>query len=326
MEYQSNEAAVLVTGAAGFVGSNVAKQLCESGTKVIGIDNLNEYYDPAIKNFRLGELQNNPNFEFHAMDIEDRDSLAKLFHVFDFSAVINLAARAGVRASIEEPHVYVSTNTVGTLNLLELMREYEIPKLVLASTSSLYAGQSMPFVESMPVNQPISPYAASKKGAELMAYTYNSLFNIDVSVVRYFTVYGPAGRPDMSPFRFFNWIAEEKPIQLFGNGEQKRDFTFVDCVAGGTIAALKPVGYEIFNIGNGTPFSILEMIKMMESLVGKKAIIDFLPSHPTDMPATWANTEKAQSMLGWQPKVSFEEGLKKTWQWHEAFALSLIHI
>lgn len=307
---------VLVTGAAGFIGSKVAQQLCQENRQVIGIDNLNDYYDPSLKRLRLADLDQYSNFHFQELDIEDKDRLANLFAEHSFSAVINLAARAGVRASVQDPYVYFSTNTIGTLNLLELMRKHSIEKLVLASTSSLYAGQPMPFIETMPVNEPISPYAASKKAAEVTAYTYHNLFNIDVSVVRYFTVYGPAGRPDMSPYRFFNWINEGKAIQLYGDGHQKRDFTFVDCVAQGTIAALKPVGYEIFNIGNSRPFSILEMIEMMEKMVGKKAIIDFLPRHATDMQATWANTEKTEKSLGWKPNVGFEEGLERTWKWH----------
>ena len=224
-----------------------------------------------------------------------------------------------MRASIEQPDVYMATNATGCLNLLELIRQHEIKKLVLASTSSLYAGQPMPFEETSPVNRPISPYAASKKAAEVMAYTYHHLFDIDVSIVRYFTVYGPAGRPDMSPYRFINWVAREQPIQLFGDGEQQRDFTFVSDIASGTIAALKPVGYEVFNLGGSKPYSILDMIGRIEKLTGKKAIIDFLPTHPTDMNATWAATEKASKILDWQPKVSFDEGLRRTYEWHREY-------
>lgn len=294
-------------------------QLLSSGHTVVGIDNLNDYYTPDLKQHRVNGLLPHPEFTFHKLDIEDRGNLADLFETYPFGSVINLAARAGVRASIENPYVYFSTNQGGTLNLLELMREYGTSKFVLASTSSLYAGQPMPFVESMPVNEPISPYAASKKAAEVLAYTYHNLFDIDVSIVRYFTVYGPAGRPDMSPYRFFNWIEREQPIQLFGDGQQRRDFTFVDCVARGTIAALQPTGYEIFNIGNGSPHSILEMIKTMEELIGKKAIIDFLPTHATDMPATWADASKAKSMLNWQADINLPEGLERTWQWHREY-------
>ena len=315
----TTERPILVTGAAGFIGSNVVQQLLDNGHRVVGVDNINDYYTPDLKQHRVKALSKNSVFTFHPLDIEDRAGLGELFKTHTFGSVINLAARAGVRASIENPFVYYSTNQGGTLNLLELMREHGTPKIVLASTSSLYAGQPMPFVESMPVNEPISPYAASKKAAEVLAYTYHHLFDIDVSIVRYFTVYGPAGRPDMSPYRFFNWIAREQPIQLFGDGQQRRDFTFVDCVARGTIAAMRPTGYEIFNIGNGSPHSILEMIQMMEELVGKKAIIEFLPTHATDMPATWADASKAKSMLDWEANIDLKEGLQKTWQWHQEY-------
>lgn len=307
---------ILVTGAAGFIGSEVARQLLDAGHRVIGIDNLNDYYTVELKEYRLKQLEGRTGFEFYPIDVEDTASLARLFDDYPFFAVMNLAARAGVRASIEQPDVYMATNATGSLNLLQLMRQHEIKKLVLASTSSLYAGQPMPFEETSPVNQPISPYAASKKAAEVMAYTYHHLFDIDVSIVRYFTVYGPAGRPDMSPYRFINWVAQEQPIQLFGDGKQRRDFTYVSDIASGTIAALKPVGYEVFNLGGSKPYSILDMIERIEKLTGKKAIIEFLPTHPTDMKATWAATEKATKILDWQPKVNFDDGLRRTYDWH----------
>ena len=310
---------ILVTGAAGFIGSEVTRQLLDAGHRVIGIDNLNDYYAVELKEYRLKQLKSRTGFEFFPIDVEDTASLTKLFDDHPFSAVINLAARAGVRASIEQPDVYMATNATGSLNLLQLMRQHGIKKLVLASTSSLYAGQPMPFEETSPVNQPISPYAASKKAAEVMSYTYHHLFDIDVSIVRYFTVYGPAGRPDMSPYRFINWVAQEQPIQLFGDGEQRRDFTYVSDIASGTIAALKPVGYEVFNLGGSKPYSILDMIGRIEKLTGKKAIIEFLPTHPTDMKATWAATEKATKILEWQPEVSFDEGLRRTYEWHREY-------
>lgn len=212
---------------------------------------------------------------------------------------------------MENPHVYMATNAQGTLNILECMKKFEVNKLVLASTSSLYAGQDMPFIESLAVNEPISPYAATKKSAEVMAYTYHYLYGIDVSVVRYFTVYGPASRPDMGQFRFMRWIDDEKEIQLFGDGSQSRDFTYIDDIAKGTIAALKDIGFEIINLGGGNnPISINQMISTFEKLLGKKAIINNLPFHKADMKETWANIDKAEKLLGWSPKVDLDQGLK----------------
>jgi nucleoside-diphosphate-sugar epimerase len=218
---------------------------------------------------------------------------------------------------MENPHVYMSTNAQGTLNILEMMRKYEIKKMVLASTSSLYAGQPMPFKEDLPVNTPISPYAASKKAGEVMCYTYHYLFGIDISVVRYFTVYGPAGRPDMSIFRFIKWIDEGTPIELFGDGTQARDFTYVDDIARGTIKAMKPVGYEIINLGGGkNPISINYVIGQVENLLGKKAIIDHKSFHKTDIKETWADIKKAKELLDWQPSVALDAGLKNTVDWY----------
>jgi nucleoside-diphosphate-sugar epimerase len=228
-----------------------------------------------------------------------------------------LAARAGVRYSMENPHVYLSTNAEGTLNLLECMRTHGCKKLVLASTSSLYAGQKMPFTEDLAVNEPLSPYAASKKAGELMAYSYHKLYQMDVSVVRYFTVFGPAGRPDMSPYRFIKWIAEEETIQMFGDGSQSRDFTYVDDIARGTIAAIQDVGYEIINLGGGrNPVSLNTIIVKLEELLGKKAKIDHKPFHVADLMETWADISKVKRLLGWEPQFSLEEGLEKSVQWY----------
>ena len=240
-----------------------------------------------------------------------------IFEKHSFDAVINLAARAGVRYSQENPFVYMTTNAMGTLNLLELMREFSVKKMVLASTSSLYAGQPLPFDEKLSVNTPISPYAATKKAAEVMAYTYHHLYGIDISICRYFTVYGPAGRPDMSPFRFIKWIYEGTPITLYGDGTQSRDFTYVDDIARGTIAALQPVGYEIFNLGRGdSPIMLNKMIEMIEKYTGKKACIDYQPVQKTDMTETMADITKAKSLLHWEPKVDFETGLKESVNWY----------
>ncbi len=303
---------VLVTGAAGFIPSKTVELLIDQGFYVVGVDNMNDYYDVSLKEYRLSTLSKSTNFEFHPIDIENYEALEGLFKKHDFGCIFNLAARAGVRYSLENPHVYMTTNGNGNLNLLELARHYKIEKFIIASTSSLYAGQAMPFVETLPVNEPISPYAATKKAAEVMCYTYNKLFNIDISIVRYFTVYGPAGRPDMSPFRFLSWIDRGEEIQLFGDGSQSRDFTYVDDIARGTILAMKKVGYEIFNLGGGNnPISINTMISMMEEKMGKKAKINNLPFHKADMKVTWANIEKAKKMLGWEPEINFEAGISR---------------
>ena len=311
----------MVTGAAGFIASQVSKQLLDQGEGVVGVDNLNDYYDVRLKNWRLEQLKAHPNaenFSFACLDIEDQAKLANLFQSEGpFDAVLNLAARAGVRYSMENPHVYLSTNAEGTLNLLECMRAQGCKKIVLASTSSLYAGQKMPFTEDLAVNEPLSPYAASKKAAELMAYSYHKLYDLDVSVVRYFTVFGPAGRPDMSPYRFIKWIAEEETIQMFGDGSQSRDFTYVDDIARGTIAAIEDVGYQIINLGGGrNPVSLNTIISKLEELLGKTAKIDHKPFHVADLMETWADISKANNLLGWEPQVLLDEGLEKSVQWY----------
>ena len=334
---------ILVTGAAGFIGAKTVELLLAEGHTVVGIDNLNDYYDVRLKNYRantllgqaetptappnLGETSNglakaksaDGRFHFYHLDIENQQSVDALFEAHKFASVLNLAARAGVRYSMENPHVYMTTNANGTLNLLEAMRHKGVKKMVLASTSSLYAGQEMPFVETLPVNTPISPYAASKKAAEVMAYSYHNLYGLDVSVVRYFTVFGPCGRPDMCMFRFAEWIEKETPIELFGDGEQSRDFTYVDDIARGTIAAQKEVGYEIINLGGGNnPVSINQVIALIETGLAKRALIDQKPFHIADMKTTWADIAKAKRLLDWEPQVSLQDGIQKTLGWHQA--------
>ena len=308
---------ILVTGCAGFIGSRVAALLTEQGQRVVGIDNMNNYYDVSLKQHRLQQLEKQSGFDFRAIDLENRDAVGTLFEEFDFETVVNLAARAGVRYSMENPLVYMTTNALGSLNLLEEIRKHDVGKYMLASTSSLYAGQSMPFTEDLPVNTPISSYAASKKSAELMAYSHHFLYGIDVSICRYFTVYGPAGRPDMSIFRFIKWIDQEQPIELFGDGTQSRDFTFVDDIARGTIAALKPVGYEIFNLGGGNqPISLNTIIEKLESLLGKTARINNKPFHKADIDSTWADISKADQQLNWRPAIGLDEGLEQCVRWY----------
>ena len=308
---------ILLTGAAGFIGHKTAELLLRDGYRVIGVDNMNDYYDVRLKEYRLNLLAGNGGFQFHEIDIEQKDKLRLLFESNSIDAVMNLAARAGVPYSLENPKVYVSTNLQGSLNLLEVAKDYSIGKYVLASTSSLYAGEEMPFCEDLAVNSPISPYAASKKGAELMAYTYHHIYGIDVTVLRYFTVFGPAGRPDMSIFRFIKWIDEGTPLKLYGDGSQSRDFTYLDDIAEGTVKAIKKVGYEVINLGGGrNPLSLNDVIGSIEEKLGKKALIDHEAFQKTDMKETWADISKAKRLLDWTPQIDFEEGLDRTVDWY----------
>ena len=364
----SPKSCYLVTGAAGFIASKVCEFLLAEGHTVVGVDNLNDYYDVRLKDYRLarlldaswplpgadakrsvfgsglsdaggllsGKIPNNQQplsnntgrFIFRALDIENLAALDEVFRTYNFTAVFNLAARAGVRYSIENPHVYLSTNTLGTLNILECMRKHGVKKHVLASTSSLYAGCPMPFTEDQPVNTPLSPYAATKKAAEMLSWTWHKIHGIDTTVVRYFTVFGPAGRPDMAPFRFVHWVATGQPIKLFGDGTASRDFTYVDDIARGTILSAKPVGYEIVNLGGGNrPITINAMIALIErELNGQsnsgpasapyRAKIDYLPPNPVDMTDTQADITKAGRLLGWKPQVLPAEGFRETVRWY----------
>lgn len=309
----------LVTGCAGFIGWKVTEFLLEMGHTVVGIDNLNTAYDTQVKQWRLQQLDGTPNFQFHRSDICDRDALQQLFNI-SYDAVINLAARAGVRQSVENPWVYVDTNVTGTLNLLELCRDFEVPKFVLASTSSLYgANNPLPFSEASNTDGPLSPYAASKKGAESLCHSYHHLYGIDVTIFRFFTVYGPAGRPDMSAFRFVKWISEGKPVMVYGDGKQSsRDYTYLEDIARGVIAGLKPLKYEVINLGSDSPIVLIDTIRLIEELVGKRAELSHQPFHPADVRATWANIQKAEKLLGWRPQVSFREGITALVEWYQA--------
>jgi len=325
----ANKMKVLVTGCAGFIGSKVSELLLAEGHAVVGLDNVNDAYDVRLKQWRLKQLEGRPGLEFHYLDITDREALKVLFlngrerRDRPFDAVINLAARAGVRQSVENPWVYFDTNVTGTLNLLELCREFGIKKFVLASTSSLYGAVlngrdrlNRPFREDDVTDRPLSPYAASKKAAEALCYTYHYLSGIDVTVLRYFTVYGPGGRPDMSPFRFVQWISEGRPVTVFGDGRQSRDFTYVDDIAAGTVAALKPVGFDVINLGSDKPVVLMEAIRLIERLVDRTAKIDFKPRHPADVMATWADIGKAGKILGWRPQTKFEDGVRNLVAWY----------
>lgn len=307
----------LVTGVAGFVGSRVANLLIQRGYRVVGVDNLNGQYDVNLKRFRLRLLCKNNSFAFHEINVEDINALENLFGSENIQAVLNLAARTGVRQSLKDPFSYVSANILGTLSLLEVMIQNGVKKMVLASTSSLYAGQEKPFTEEFSSNKPVSPYAASKKSAEAIAYSYYHLHGVDVSVLRYFTVFGPCGRPDMSIFRFIKGIDEGLPIELYGDGTQTRDFIYIDDVARATIAALRKVGYEIINIGSGkSPTNLNTIIKWIENRSGKQAIINRKLFHKADLVDTWADISKAIKLLDWKPEVSLIDGLNKTVDWH----------
>jgi nucleoside-diphosphate-sugar epimerase len=314
---------ILVTGCGGFIGWKVSEQLLDEGMNVAGIDNLNDYYDPRLKEWRLAQLKDrgaggrsNAEFNFNKCDISDFDSVKAVFTNHKIDAVINLAARAGVRASVENPWVYLDTNVKGTLNLLECCREFGVHKFVLASTSSIYGLNEMPFRETDRTDAPLAPYSATKKGAEVLCYSYHYLFGFDISITRYFTVYGPAGRPDMSIFIFIKNIDKGIPITVFGDGKQKRDFSYIDDIAGGTVKCLQPFGYEIFNLGNDNPVELMYVIKLIEDNLGKNAKIAFSPRHSADVPATWADIEKSKKMLGWYPKTILQEGIKKTVKWY----------
>ncbi len=307
----------LVTGCAGFIASKVAELLLDAGHEVVGVDNLNDAYDPRLKQWRLARLKPRPGFSFHALDITDREALERFFAGEGFSAVFNLAARAGVRPSVANPWIYFQANADGTLNLLDLCRRHEVKKFVLASTSSLYGGHNpVPYREDTDTNRPLSPYAASKKAAEAIAYTYHHLHGLDVTVFRYFTVYGPAGRPDMSVFRFVRRIAEGEPITVFGDGSQERDFTFVDDIARGTVAGLAPLGYQVMNLGGDRPVKLSAIIDKIAAVLGKTPIIQYRPAHPADVPATWADIGKARQTLAWSPAVNVEEGLRRSVEWY----------
>ncbi len=315
----------LVTGAAGFIASRVCELLAHDGHAVVGVDNMNTSYDIKLKDYRLARLKALPGFTFHKTDVTRPDSLRPLFaentagDAAPFDAVFNLAARAGVRQSIAEPWGYFETNTGGAIHLLELCKDFGVAKFVLASTSSAYGADApTPFCEDAPTDKPLSPYAASKKAAEALCHTYHHLFGIDVTVLRYFTVYGPGGRPDMSLFRFTQWIAEGRTVRLFGDGTQRRDFTYVDDVARGTIAALRPTSYEIINLGSDEPVAVNEVLGRIETLVEKKARVRHEPAHPADGKITWANIAKAERLLGWRPRVRLADGLAHLVEWYMA--------
>ena len=308
----------LVTGAAGFIGARTSELLIKDGHTVVGIDNLNDAYDPRMKEYRLDRLQSMDGFTFRKLDISDR-SIIDEFKNQKFEGVINLAARAGVRASVDNPWIFVESNMTGTLNMLEICRQTGTPKFVVASTSSIYGSNPpYPTPESASSSEPLQPYAASKKGAEAMCHAYHHLYGIDVSVVRYFTVYGPAGRPDLALFRFVQWVSEGRPVLVNGDGEQSRGFTYIDDIARGTILALKPVGYEVINLGGHEVITINNLVKLVEDVLGKTADVQHGPPNPADMFTNWADVSKAGSLLGWEPQYDMRAGVEKLVEWYNA--------
>lgn len=314
---------ILVTGCAGFIGSKVSELLLGAGHSVIGVDNLNQTYDVSLKEWRLSLLNLKHKFTFNRMDIVKRKDLAQLFKSEPWDAVVNLAARAGVRQSLEDPWAYYDTNLTGTLNLLEICRQEGVQKFVVASSSSVYGTSEGPSREDASSDCPLSPYAASKKAVEGLCHSYHHNVGMDITALRFFTVFGPAGRPDMSIFRFIKWICEEEPLVLYGDGSQERDFTYVDDIARGTVMALKPVGYEVVNLGSDRPVPLNNVIAMLEEMLEKNAIIHHRPAHPADVRATWADVSKARDILGWQPEVTLDAGLRRSIDWyleHRAWA------
>lgn len=312
-------ATYLVTGAAGFIGARVAQALLDQGDEVVGVDNLNPAYDVRMKHYRLGLLAGRAGFRFEQRDICDSSSMMDLARQWRFAGILNLAARAGVRASLEDPWAYFETNVTGTLNLLEACKQNGIPKFLLASTSSVYgAHPPLPTPEEADSSQPLQPYAASKKAAEVLAHAYRHLSRIDVTVLRYFTVYGPAGRPDMVMFRFIQWLSEGRPLRLNGDGQQDRGFTYVEDIARATVLGLRPLGYEIINLGGHERVTINALIRMLEDRLGKKAQVLRQEAHPADMQASWASVEKAKRLLSWSPATSFAGGVSQTVDWYLA--------
>jgi UDP-glucuronate 4-epimerase len=330
---------LLVTGAAGFIGFHTARLLLERGDEVVGLDNLNAYYDPSLKHARLDILKSYPYFRFVKQDIANREDMAALFRAEKFQRVVHLAAQAGVRYSIENPHAYVHSNITGFLQIIEGCRHYGVEHLVYASTSSVYgANTQMPFLETQGVDHPMTLYAATKRSNELMAHSYSSLYGLPTTGLRFFTVYGPWGRPDMALFIFTKNILAGLPIDVFNNGHHQRDFTYVDDIVKGVLAAVDHVAtpdltwdsdhpnpstsnvpYRIYNIGNQTPVSLLRYIEVLEQCLGRKAQKNLLALQPGDLPDTWADVEALARDVGYRPSTDLETGVKHFVEWYLAY-------
>jgi UDP-glucuronate 4-epimerase len=326
---------LLITGMAGFIGHSVAKRLAGQGHEIVGIDNLNDYYDVALKQARLADLAEYADIRFVELDLADREGIAALFAEERFDRVIHLAAQAGVRYSLENPHVYADANLVGHLNVLEGCRHNKVEHLVYASSSSVYGmNAKVPFATSDAVDHPVSLYAATKKANELMSHTYSHLYGIPTTGLRFFTVYGPWGRPDMAPFKFTKALLEGQPIQVFNHGDMQRDFTYIDDIVEGIVRILDVVPqpgnstdsldastapYGLYNIGNGSPVALMDFIRAIETATGCEAKCDFQPMQPGDVPRTWADTEVLFQATGYRPQVGIEEGVKRFVDWYRGF-------
>ena len=308
---------ILITGCAGFIGSSLSYMLKKHNYEILGLDNISDSYDPSIKNWRIENILDKNDIPWVKGDICDFEYTKNIIKEFKPQAIINLAARAGVRQSIDNPIAYYETNLIGNLNLLEISKELDINKYILASTSSIYGNSKLPFNEDDYDGFALSPYASSKKSAEEMCRVYNHLFGIDIVVLRFFTVYGPAGRPDMSMFRFVKWIIENEEIQLNGDGNQSRDFTHVSDISRAIIKSLSlSNGFQTINLGSDRPVKINSIISIIENILNKKAKIKNQPFHPTDIKKTWANIEKAKELLDWKPEISTNEGIESVINWY----------
>lgn len=312
---------ILVTGAAGFIGSHTSQELLSRGHRVVGIDNLNDYYSPERKLANIDEVCESPgaeNFEFLKLDIRDKDAIFELCKEHKFDAIVNLAAMAGVRVSIEDPHLYVDVNLVGSLNLLLAVKEFEIGNFVLASTSSVYGNTDIiPFLETDLCDRPLAPYATTKRAAEMMAFTYHHLFNINATALRFFTVYGPRGRSDMMAYRVLDNIFFDEPVKLYNDGEMWRDWTYVTDIAKGVAsAAERPLGFEIINLGRGEMVKLADFVILIEKLAGKKSNLVPAPKIKADIDRSFASIEKAKRLLDYDPVVSVDEGIENFWNWY----------
>lgn len=312
---------ILVTGGAGFIGSHVVKKLIEEGQEIIIIDNFNQYYDPVLKEARLNTFLKGLDFKLYRIDITDFSELKKIFAENKFTKICHLAAQAGVRYSLKNPFLYEETNIRGMLNLLELAKDFGIKGFIYASSSSVYGGnKKIPFSEADRVDKPISLYAATKRSSELLAYTYHHLYKLPCTGLRYFTVYGPWGRPDMAYFKFAKAILEDRPIDVYNYGKMKRDFTYIDDIVSGTLAALESnFSYEIFNLGNSETVELEYFILLLEKFLGKLAQKKYLPLQAGDVTETYANISQAQEKLGYCPVTSIEEGIEKFVQWYKNY-------